>query len=327
MGIQAYDLGFMAEMLLINFMVLLVMATGGTPLVALVAERLGIAQKRVFLDKFASQITTMGVILGLSSLPFAAGVWFMGWGGSWLVLYLKDPNLPLPPFSLALAGQASLLTAGFYVLTLCLLLLYKFTWKSLSKSKTLHSLLGILATLAGFGTLFLFVLVQRMKVLFPDVHPADQDLSQFFTSLVNEGGNSAFWPLFGVSVGIIIVSAAALGLVYMVLRRKKDDYGRDYYNYGLKHCATWAVSGATICLALGGWVAAVMFPELLHLELGAPKVHLFAIGLLCMVIACICWGLVRGSQTPLRHKPAIFLGATLLLAALHCQVVSLILTM
>ncbi len=327
MEIHVYDPVFLATMLLVSFLTLSVMAAAGVPLVALVAARMAIVRKRVFLDKFGSQLGAMGVVLGLSTLPFVVWTWCMGWAWGWLHLYLKKPGMPLPEFSLQMAGEGRLVAAGAYLLALVLLVLYKVTWKSSRTRKTLHSLLGVLAALSSLVALFMALVVKRMVVTHPDVPLAVQDMQTIFSSLSSEVPGAPFWPLFGEALGLSLAAAAGLGLVYMILRRSKDDFGRDYYNYCLRYCASWAMAGGLICLVMGGWLVAVLHPQVFRLELSEPKVHLFLAGLLCMVLACVSWGLVRNSETPLRHKPAIVMGAVFLLLGLFGQNVSLTLTL
>lgn len=326
MEVHVFSPVFLITMLVACFLLLNVLAAGGVPLLALAAERLAIRQRRVFLDKFGSQLSAMGVVLGLSTLPFVGWIWFMGWAGGWLRLYLKEPGMPLPEFSLLMAGAGRLLAAGVFLLALMLLVLYKATWKSLRTRKTVHSLLGLLAVVSSLAALFLTLAVKRMVMLHPGVPLAVQDMKTIFISLGEHGFNSPFWPLLGEAVGFCLAASAGLGLVYLILRRTKDDFGRDYYNYCLRHCASWAMAGGLVCLVMGGWLAALLHPQAFRLELAEPKVYLFLTGLFCLLLACASWGLVRDSETPLRHKPAIVLGALFLLLGLFGQTMSLMLT-
>ncbi|THB64476.1 MAG: hypothetical protein D6E12_14790, partial [Desulfovibrio sp.] len=75
------------KILLLSQVSLFVLAAAGSPAMATVSEILGRARKKVFLDKAAWHIATLGVILALATLPFTVG--------SWVLLYLKDTSDPL----------------------------------------------------------------------------------------------------------------------------------------------------------------------------------------------------------------------------------------
>jgi len=118
-------------------------------------------------------------------------------------------------------------------------------------------------------------------------------------------------PLFFLVRGVLFacMSAFALALVWLVIRRKADDFGRDYYTYA----ARLAARGAMIMsLALCAFELHVLFwyPDFsqgnavsLYISIGAQ-----ALG------ACI-WFFVQGSVTPMRHKMGMWCGAICVLCA------------
>jgi len=111
---------------------------------------------------------------------------------------------------------------------------------------------------------------------------------------------------------ISITSAAALSCSYLVLRRNRDDFGRDYYNFGLRLAARWAFIPMLGFLACQGWLYAVL-PEAfrtmtLETPLGYVWLAAVAVGVLCLVP----WLLIARSEAPLRLKGLGFLALVLM---------------
>lgn len=313
-------------MLLYSLLGLCIFAAGGAPLLALLGERLAIARKRVFLDKLGGQLIAMAGILALCTIPFTLGTWFMSWAGGWVALYLKQPDLPLPAFSLELAGPLNLLCGGLYALALIFLLLYWLTWKPMRKHKGTHSFLGVLTVFFCLLALLVILAAKRTGLNNPELFSADLSPEAFVASFSNLTLTSPFLPLVAECLAMCVAAGAGIGLFYLLIRRNKEDFGRDYYNFALKKAASWALVSGSLCLFLGGWLAFVLLPELRMLQFQQPKVIYFATGLLCQVLACLCWGLVQAGATPLRNKPSVVLGACFMWLSLHFQGMGVYLT-
>lgn len=325
---------FLGIMLLYTLLGLFILAAGGAPFLALAGERLAVARRRVFLDKLGGQLAAMAGILGLCTLPFSLGVWLMGWAGNWLTLYLKDPDLPLPEFSLALAGPVSLLAAGMYALALVLVIVYWLSWKSMRKSKGAHSLLGVLAVAACGAAVLVLVAVKHGSMQQPGAVLADQPLTWLVESVTTASVLLDLIPLAVAVLSLCVASGAGVGLLYLLLRRNKEDFGRDYYSFAFKTCAAWAVAAGSLALFACGWMAFNLFPQLgslqlqhLGLQLQQQNVFFYLIGLLCLVLACVSWCVVQASPTPLRQKPSAVLGACFLWLALQFQALGIYLTL
>lgn len=297
---------------------LFIFAAGGAPFWALIGERLAVAQKRVFLDKLGGQLAAMAGILALCTIPFSLGAWFMSWGGEWVTLYFQDATLPLPEISLQLVGVTNMINGGLYALALALVLLYWFSWKPMRKSKPAHSFFGLLATLACLAALLMALGVKRASMAPSDTaFTLEQTMGTLIGFLATLPLRSAFWPLVAESVAVCATAGAAIGLLYLLSRRSKEDFGRDYYTFALKKLAAWALSAVALTLFMGGWLAMALLPEARSLDTlpqlcNNPVFLVFVPGLLCLLLACICWNLVERSDTPLRHKPAVVLGACFL---------------
>lgn len=334
MNPEAINLQFLGMMLLYSLLLLMVLAAAGAPFLALLGERLAIARRRVFLDKLGGQLAAMGGILALCTLPFSLGLWLMSWAGGWITLYLKQPDMPLPEFSLELAGETSLFMAGVYALALLLAVLYWLTWKPMRKSKPLHSFLGVLAVLASVSAVLAVLAVRHAALVFEQVFIAEQTLPMLLQALAKVTLASPLPALALLCLALCVAGGAGVGLVYMLLRRSKEDFGRDYYGFAMKAASSWAIAAGSLALFSGGWLAFVLFPELATLQIAhlgptlqQPGILFYLVGLLCMVLACVSWSVLASSATPLRNKPSAVLGAGFLWLSLCFQGIGLLIAL
>lgn len=328
MNAEIYSPLFMGTLALTSLMAVFLLAACGAPLVALVGERHYLAKKRVFLDKFAKQVSAMAAIVGLCTLPFTAVMWLMGWAGSWFLLYLENPDTPLPEFSLDLAGPASLLVAGVYALALGLIVLYWVTWKPMAKKgKGTHSFIGLLAALCSLATLILSMGLKRATLEIQGQLTADISLMALHKNIFFLPFSSPFLPAMLQVLTLCITAGGGLGLLYLMLRRNKEDYGRDYYVFAFKHGASWALGGGLLSLFLGGWLALVLVPGITQLQFTDTKVLYFGLSALFLIGACTAWGAIQGSKAPLRNKPAVVLAVCFLWLSLFAEGVGAYLAM
>lgn len=135
--------------------------------------------------------------------------------------------------------------------------------------------------------------------------------------------------------------AGGLSLIWLLLRRTKDDFGRDYYGFAVRVCASFAAFGGllgvmnTVSLSqsLIGLFGKPMVPELLlpawltmagehaYTLLGAETVLRMglstvphALGFLCLLLpapsllAALLWFVVARAAVPMRHKLGMLIG-------------------
>jgi len=316
MTLAVFDPLYLAQVFLFSSIGLLLLAASGAPLVAVVCERLAVTHKRVFFDKLANQIATMGLVFGLGTLPFPLLVWLWGWAGNWFYLLVKHPNLELPAMSLKLAGSASLTIVAVYALALAFLAAYCGAWKSLKNSKAAHSFLGLLAATLGLLALVLFLAYKRAALHEPDLAIAGMPIQTLFIQLTATPALSLLWPTMVAAVLFALAATGGLGLVYLLMRRNTEDFGRDYYTFALRHCARWATTPILISALAFAWGAVVHSGRLGDLTVQNPKLQYLAASIVCLLLADTSWTLVARSQTPLRQKPAVILGLLFLLLGL-----------
>ena len=98
-----------------------------------------------------------------------------------------------------------------------------------------------------------------------------------------------------------LTAAGAVSLIWLVLRRNSDNFGRDYYILATRWCAAWGLVGALglACVAVYSmWLLLLLLRpsryEAIVLFLGGAIFVPFAIGLL--------FALIARSPNPMRHK-------------------------
>ncbi len=262
----------------------------GTYIIAFLCESAGRITRRVFLDKYALQMARLGTLIHMA-------VWIALGGCTWLLLQKKG-SLPaaLPASEYLLWG-----TLGSSLLGTVLLALYFATWKVLKKGKKpLHILMG------GAGILC-------MKPLFWIPLAAARALAMDLKGPLYQAlppCDSLLWPLGLQWVFLAVSLSAVLGLVYLLMRRNRDDFGRDYYKYALPVCARWALYPFAATLLLCGWVYVLITPALAFttsLSLMAST----ALAALSLLLAALCWLGIMRSANPLRLKGVILAGVLL----------------
>ena len=262
------------------------------------SEFFGTWQKKIFLDKFAWQMSRLATILTLGSfLTFVilgAGCYFSGF-----------------PFSgLKKQAQEFFLVGGAVLgLSAILLLFYWSLWKKLKKNKELHLLLGALA--ACCLKIFLVVLIfagyfqGAPEAVSPQIFIAGFPLPPL-TSLI-----------YSLSLQVLILSVtagASLALLYLLLRRNLDDFGRDYYRYVVILTAKWLIASLFLSFLPCVWVYFLLGKKILVSSLYLPGGIIVASFVLIVILNTV---LIRSKQ-PLRLKGVMaccFLLVWLLFAA------------
>ncbi|WP_045210847.1 hypothetical protein [Desulfonatronovibrio magnus] len=268
--------------LLTGLAALLLGCAAGFPALALLSEAAGILRKKVFMHKFAQQYARIGLLFVYAvTLAVAAA-----WAASHYILDFFLPDISgfwieyeiFWDFSLYLSVIASVLMSIYY-----------FTWKALSKIKALHMTIGILANICA--TAFLILLgwaFYRELLILPEIAP---DL------------NSIFLPLAAQAFLLSLAAAAVTGMLYLLLRRSRDDFGRDYYRFALAFGARWGIMFAALSPLTCLWLFMLMEDALTYDYIAIPGA-VYSLSLIIMAI--ILWRISRSEQ-PMRNKLAIII--------------------
>ncbi|WP_150112109.1 hypothetical protein [Desulfonatronovibrio hydrogenovorans] len=255
--------------------VMLMGCSTGLPAIALLSELTGIVRKKVFMDKFAAQAARLGLVFVYSVSLVVVGLWVLSSSyfqsaGVWVTydIFWKT--------GIYLSFIASLFFS-----------LYYFLWNRLKKHKTIHIVIGLVGLSAMKMLLaLLFWGVFRELLVIPEVVP---------------GLDSIFLPIL---TQVFILSAgagASLGLVYLLVRRNRDDYGRDYYRFALGFGARWGIFFLVLSPLTCAWLFLVMPFSFDYTYTALPG----AVYAGCLVLSSlVLWRIVRSPQ-PLRNKAAI----------------------
>ncbi|GAU09736.1 hypothetical protein [Desulfoplanes formicivorans] len=256
----------------------------GCPFIALVCEMAGRMTKRIFLDKLAQQMARLGVLIH-------TGIW-LGCVAGGAVLWHTHPE------SLALTNPLArflLSTLGLGLVGTGLLIAYFTTWKQLKKDKKpIHIIMG----LVGFVLIKPLFWVPALMVRNLFVTTSGQILPAI------PPAHSLFWPI-GVQWAFMAITlTAVLGSLYLLIRRYRDDFGRDYYKFALPVCAKWALFPVVADLATCAWIAALVAPAIQTPDMTSLWAAL-ALRELSLIVCIIIWVVIMKTATPLRFKGMI----------------------
>lgn len=275
-----------ALMLAPAFFSLLGMGAFGSPIVALLGEIAAKTKGKVFYDKYGQQTAGMGLVLILLLLLIeVAGIGIM---------YVKFPQFfhkiftPTSPLKIA-----AIALGAFFVLSLP----YALTWKKLRTSKGLHMTLGFGASISAVALIATGVPAKLMIGT-----PAD----------MAESIQAMILPMAIMYTILIVASAAALSCAYLVMRRNKDDFGRDYYNFSLKLAARWATIPMLGFLGCQGWLFAVLPQDFKTMVMETPLGIVWAAGAGLGLICAIIWVLIARSEKPLQLKGLTFVAIAIM---------------
>ncbi len=279
---------------------------------------------RVFADKLAKQISEFGMlVLGVWLLLISArwGLWIGDiWPVSGTLRQFYHLFFDIPGHVGMLAVLTSIIVAR--------------AWRRHKKGAAVHFVLGALSCLAWMAALMLFVVgwqeISRFEGLAPKMDPlALPELLQHPTA----------WLIWAQGLFLALALAGGAGLLFLVVRRNKEDYGRDYYAWATRTCAARALSSgvvqalwgvaafAALCLP---WAEMVLQDQSLRLSMALTALSessaLVAM-LAFLILSLLAWlslvPLIK-SQNPMRlkglmlgHVIIVFLSLTVLVMTFH----------
>ena len=113
-------------------------------------------------------------------------------------------------------------------------------------------------------------------------------------------GAALFWRVLVEGVALSVYLAGTFTGAYLVRRRGKDDFGRDYYNYTMRLSARIGLWAGVAALVFMIWVAVGLLPVVGELT---PRlttaVSLYGTGTLMALASC---GFVASRENALPHK-------------------------
>ncbi|MDL2266657.1 hypothetical protein LJC46_01545 [Desulfovibrio sp. OttesenSCG-928-G15] len=280
-----------------------------SPVLGLVTEGVYLSKRKAFYDKCAMQASQ-------SALVFGFFIFFVLAGGAMLYTLQTEfnPDDLLGPMAGFIPPAVALIFWIFYVTA----------WSALKKHRVVHFLLGLIGCLLLLALLacgFILLANIQQPMLF---HALTTQPVPVTLALLEDFISQPFMPLMLaglVTTGIAI--GAGLAQLWLIVRRNKADYGRDYYAFAMRYCARFALGFTLLSLALCA-LTFFALKEFTPPDLAQPQdlgITLIAAGLpLC---CCLMWFTIIKSETPLRHKPGAFFACLFLYIALCAQMLML----
>ncbi|MBF0480842.1 MAG: hypothetical protein HQK81_11835 [Desulfovibrionaceae bacterium] len=282
----------------------LFLALAAIPLVAAATGLSQAKRTKIFRNKFGQQAASLALILLPLSLLGAAAAWCVPKPAALPPTVLASESCLFSPFLWLPAGIACLAAA--------LLAIYRATWRGLKDRKTLHAAIGFCSSLAFFAAVALAAGgFQTARTARP---PAE--------AVIGAADMIFFIPPLEVFELILtgISLAGALCFLYLLTRRKADDFGRDYYIYTASLCLRWAAFPVPVLAGLEIWRCSGNFALIQSTETLSPLAWLWPAAPACGLLAAAVWFAVSRSLTPLRYKELACGAIVLMYLAVCCAV-------
>jgi hypothetical protein len=243
------------------------------PLLALLAKAAEITRKKILYNNFARQAAQAGLVAALPTVlavSVLCGIYsyIAGWHtfvSGWDKVFNLTPELAL---RLSIAAFAAFLLLQSFSL---------FFWQK-QRKKHLAQFLALAAAACA-----------ACLALFSALYALSGSGEQVAGKMAIKPASLAYGHSASILFACIALAASWIGF-WILIRRNKNDFGRDYYNFALRRCAWAAFIPALICA-----VVLILYTN------GSPLAPaVFALQALC----CVLWFRAARSAAPLRHKAA-----------------------
>jgi hypothetical protein len=294
---------FWAVMVLCAAHLGLALAAAGVPTITGLAGLRKVKRLKIFIDKFGQQAATFALLGGLwVFVTLCAAL-----GAVAYFLPAKAPYFVGIPWPLAaLAGPVVAGAAAF--------LSYRGLWQRLKTNKPLHGGIGLAATL-----LLWLAFYAGLAMLRPASLALPAPTGPLF---LLPPGASLFWRFLALGLALSLSLAGVFTGAWLVWRRNKDDFGRDYYNFTLRLAARVGFVGQLLAVAAMGWLIFGLMPLVGELSRRLTiAVALYGTGSLATFL---CLGVVMPQENALRHKIMLVAAFVAALAALTGLVAGLV---
>lgn len=277
---------------LLPFLLLLASLFWGAPAIALVSEIFGMVSGKPFPARAARQISRLGVRAHalVWAAALAAGAMLLGhpfWQSEFL---LANRLLVAVTAALPFFGTLALVA-------------YDLGWNSAKERRAVHVLLGCVANVAvkcGYWGLVVLGLLSLRGI-------------HLESPAFLPPWGSSLWPLTALWLPMALCLTAGGGLVYLLLRRNTDDWGRDYYRFAAPFLGKWHMAMGLVTLGVTAWLF-VSLKGVFNLHL--PQIfYAGAASAACLVLAMALALAVCLAENPMRHKGSML--AVALLSMLH----------
>lgn len=247
---------------------------------------IAISRKRSAYNKCARQIAFLGLIMG----------WILLAGGRiWLYYFPalgeNDINGFTQETSWLLFSIGVLLASIFYAL-----------WRPLKNMPVLHTTIGMIASVTNILALAAILCAIRLDALASSPEMRSLSLPDLFPNTWND-------PLYSIAsytLPLMFAYAGGLSACWLVIRRHKEDFGRDYYNRMIPSCCAWARNSWIILVLLLLFAMGLQFyqqtpePDIEEMIYNGARALLW-------LIPILLWSLLMRSTYPLRRSFLCFI--------------------
>lgn len=198
---------------------------------------------RVFADKLAKQVSEFGMLVLGAWLLLVSARWGLWVGEIWPA---SEPLQRFYHLFFDIPGHVGMLAVLASIATAR-------AWRRHRKGSSVHFVLGGISCLTWVAALMLFVAgwleISRVAGVAPKMDPAGlPELLQ----------NPMAWLIWAQGLFGAMALAGGAGLLFLVARRNKEDYGRDYYAWAARTCAVRALSSGVVQVFWGVMVFAAL---------------------------------------------------------------------
>lgn len=311
----------MADLALVVLTATALLALAGLPVMAVAGQALARVRQRSSYDKCGRQLATLATLLAWLLTLAGAGVVWLRLSPLLRAAGNTDPVAVAPLSSLAslttlsqtlttsVQAQADILVWLILVCGTFFVTLYAVLWRTLRANPVLHQALGLLGALFCYAAVYGVTSVVSADAAFELGEPRVESLRGIFVPT----GASPLWNGLAYLLPLTLAMAGGLGALWLVLRRHRDDFGRDHYTQMLPWCATWARNS---WIVVWFFLVGLTGINLWHMSLTGEHMALselsnYGARLLLWFIPGLLWTIVARSTTPLRHKFTLLLALLL----------------
>lgn len=127
----------------------------------------------------------------------------------------------------------------------------------------------------------------------------------------------------------VVALAIAMNLCMLIVRRNRDDYGRDYYNFALSRLGSWSMLFCLLALLALTGIFVVLYgvnaAEITADNIMAGVKEVIA-DIILLAVSTFIYYKLKKSPNPMRNKPGIAVGMIFMLAV-SCRALFLIIAM
>lgn len=277
-----------ADWLIIMLPFAALLAYAGIFFLSATAKIISVSSGRAVYNKCARQTALLGVVLGWLLLA-----------GTRIWIYLNsshfDPKA-LDGFMLEISWLLFSIGVLFSSIYYCL-------WRLLKNMPVLHSTIGMISAVQNCIAIAVGLITIRLITSLALARESRFALPTHFP----DTWDSPVWSAAACALPLMLALAGALCACWLAWRRKKDDFGRDYYNRFVPWCSAWARnSWAVLWLMLAISTGLQIYAQTQASAFTSAEAITEGGALLLWLIPLLLWTFVIRSTMPMRHVWALF---------------------